>query len=192
MPDGRTIKNPYSIPGLVINFSGYDALIELFYPIKFYNCQFNMMNKSRITIHKSYGINNMIVDAYNESDVFLDENVGIGGCHVHMVNEKGTSLKISKNTALSYGIDIYTTDTHPILNMQKDCINNKKSCVTIGEHVWICAACVLLKGARIPNDVVLGHSSVCSKKLEKSNAIYAGNPCKCVKEGITWKGGPLD
>ena len=180
MNNGQTVVNPPRIPGLRVNFNGKNSLIELFYPIKFNNCEFNLMDDCIFTIHDSYGLNNTFIYAWNKSTLFIDENVGIGGARIHMMNETGTSLKIGKKAVLSYDIEIYTTDSHPIMNMQGECINNKKSCVTIGEHSWICASCVLLKGARIPDNVILGHSSVCSSKLEKTNCIYAGNPCKCI------------
>lgn len=192
LPNGKTVVNPSTVPGLKVRFNGKNALIELFYPIIFNNCEFNLMNDCVFTIHDSYGIKNTIIYAYDESVVFFDKNVGIEGARIHMMNERGTVLKIAKDVVLSYDIEIYTTDTHPILDMNGVCINNKKSCVSIGEHSWICASCVLLKGARIPDNVILGHSSVCSSKLPRSNCIYAGNPCKCVKENINWKGGTID
>ena len=192
MPDGRTIINPYSVPGLKICFAGNNSVVELFYPIKFKNCKFNLMSDDTITIHSSCGIYNTIIDAYNKSSVFIDQGAGIGGMHVHMANETETELRIGKDAVLSYDIEIYTTDTHPIFDMDGNCINNKKSCVTIGKHAWICASCVLLKGARIPNDVILGHSTVCAGPLTETNCIYAGNPCKCIKRNITFHGNKID
>lgn len=123
MPNGDTLINPYSIPGLEVSFEGANSLVELFYPIKFSHSCFNIKDDCVITIHKSYGIHNTIIDTYNKSSVFIDENVGIGGMHVHMSNQTGTSLRIGKNTALSYDIEIYTTDTHPIFDMKGKCTN---------------------------------------------------------------------
>ena len=192
MPNGDTVINPYSIPGLEVSFNGTNSTIELFYPISFHNCHLNVENNCVITIHESHGVNNMTVDTYNKSEVFIDKNVEIGGVHIHMSNEAGTALRIGKDVVLSYDIEIYTTDTHPIFDIKGKCINNKKACIEIGEHCWICASCVLLKGAKIPENCILGHSSVCSNKLSQPNSIYAGNPCKCVKSNIRWYGGKID
>ncbi len=191
LPNGKTITNPHRIPELKVHFNGKNSTIELFYPIKFKTCEFHLINDCVITIHKSC-LNYTKIEAYNESVVFIDENTAIGGVRVHMLNEKGTSLKIGKDVVLSYDIEIYTTDTHPIFDMNGKCINNKKSCVSIGNHCWIGASCVLLKGANIPENCILGHSSVCASKLSQPNSIYAGNPCKIVKSDITWHGGIID
>ena len=192
MPNGDTVENPYSIPGLNISFNGRNSVIKLFFPISFHNCHLNVENNCVITIHESHGINNMTIDTYNKSEVFIDKNVEIGGVRIHMSNETETALHIGKNVVLSYDIEIYTTDTHPVFDMHGKCINNRKSCVEIGDHCWLCASCVLLKGAQIPNNCILGHSTVCASKLTEANCIYAGNPAQIVKHDINWSGGKID
>lgn len=67
-----------------------------------------------------------------------------------------------------------------------------KHCVTIGEHSWVCASCVLLKGAIIPKNVILGHSAVVANKFTDENVIIAGNPAQIVKRDICWRAGKID
>lgn len=191
MPDGSVIKNPSRITGLTVCFNGANSIIKLFYPITFHSSRFFVGDNCDITIQKSCLIG-MTIDTYNKSSVFIDENCQIGECYVCMANESGTSLKIGKDCVFSTGIEIWTTDTHPIFDKNGKCINNKKSCVQIGNNVWICRRAILLKGARIPDGAIIGNSSVCANKLTQPGCVYAGNPCNCVKKDITWHVGKID
>lgn len=187
---GKNIKNPYMIHGLDVHFCGKNSVIELFLPINFYKSEFNIMDNCKFVIRK-FGAIGMRIDADNNSSVFIDENADIGKVFVHMENESGTSLVIGKNVALSYDIEIYTTDTHPVLDMQGNVINNKKASVVIQDHVWVCASAVLLKGAYISSDSIVGHSAVVSGKFSEKNVAIAGNPAKIVKRDINWRGGKI-
>ncbi|MDW2994949.1 MAG: hypothetical protein R8N24_02905 [Alphaproteobacteria bacterium] len=189
--NGEIIVNPYSILGLKISFNGHNSIIELYKPIKFYKSEIKVDSNCKITIHKSYQIN-MLVYAYDDSSIFIDDNVGIGGARIHMMNEKGTSLYIGPDAVLSYDIEIYTTDTHPILDLHGNIINNTKSSVIIGAHTWVGASSVLLKGCQLPENCIIGHSSVVTKKFQEPNTIIAGNPARVVKSNINWRGGTID
>jgi acetyltransferase-like isoleucine patch superfamily enzyme len=57
--------------------------------------------------------------------------------------------------------------------------------VRIGNNVFIGAHCTILPGAEIADHVVIGAGSVVKGTLE-SNAIYAGAPCRKLREG--WYG----
>lgn len=187
---GKTIINPQSIPGLKINFYGKNSTVELFLPIKFVLSEFNMGDDCKFVIHKSHHIC-LIVNAYNKSEVFIDEDTQIGTAHVHMMNESETTLHIGKHVVFSYGIQIYTTDTHPIMDLDGNIINNTKSKIVIADHVWVGANAVLLKGTQIATNSIVGHSAVVTKHFTDSNVIIAGNPAKIVKHNINWRGGVI-
>ena len=187
---GKIIKNPYMIHGLDIHFQGKNSVVELFEPTNFFNSEFNIMDNCKFVIQKHRFIG-MRVDTYNNCSVVIGENADIGKVHVHMSNESGTSLIIGKNVLLSYDIEIYTTDTHPVLDMQGKVINNKKASVVLENHVWVCASAVLLKNAYISSDSIVGHSSVVSGKFSEKNVVIAGNPAQIVKRNINWRGGKI-
>ncbi|MCQ2581068.1 MAG: hypothetical protein MJ164_02755 [Alphaproteobacteria bacterium] len=187
---GKIITNPQYVHGLKINFYGSNSTVELFFPINFVSCEFSMGDDCNFIIHKSHHIC-LRVDAYNQSSLFIDEDTQIGTAHVHMMNERETSLHIGKHVVFSYGIQIYTTDTHPIMDLNGNIINNTKSSVIIGDHVWIGAFAVLLKGAQIAPDSVVGHSAVVAKKFTDKNVVIAGNPAKIIKTDINWRGGVI-
>jgi len=191
MPGGQIVTNPYSIPELNVLFNGHDSTIELFYPIKFHKSRFVVCDNCKITI-KSSGFMGINIDMYHNSSVFIDEHSQIGECAINMANEMGTELHIGKDCMFSTGIEIWTTDTHPIFDNNGKCINNAKAHVNIGNHVWVCRKATLLKGTQIPDNCIIGNSAVCTSRLPLPNCIYAGNPCKCVKQEITWRGDKFD
>ena len=122
MPDGKIVLNPYSIPGLNVSFNGANSTIELFYPINFHKSHFILMSGCHITIKQSYFMG-LTVDMYNNTSIFIDKNCQIGECHVSMPNEQNTSLHMEPDCVLSTGIEIWTTDAHPIFDMNGKCIN---------------------------------------------------------------------
>ena len=57
MPNGDTVINPYSIPGLEVSFEGANSTIELFYPIRFHKSNFMCKDDCSIVIKQSCFIN---------------------------------------------------------------------------------------------------------------------------------------
>ncbi len=54
--------------------------------------------------------------------------------------------------------------------------------IKIGNNVFIGAHCTILPGTIIHDNVVVGAGSVVKGEL-KSNAVYAGRPCRLIREG---------
>ena len=93
------------------------------------------------------------------------------------------SILIGNNCLISWGGYIMDTDFHH-LYYQGNIINEDEN-VIIGNNVWICMNCILLKGTHIPNNSVIGAGSIITKKLEEENALYVNN--KVIKRNIEWR-----
>ena len=96
------------------------------------------------------------------------------------------NIEFGNDCLLSWDTLIMDTDLHKIHNEFGETINEEQP-IKIGNNVWIGCRNLILKGAVIPDNAVLGANSVVSKKLDVENAIYVGNPVRCVKENINWK-----
>lgn len=96
------------------------------------------------------------------------------------------NIEFGNDCLLSWETLIMDTDFHKIYNEFGELINDEQP-IKIGNNVWIGCRNLVLKGAVIPDNAVLGANSVVSKKLDVENAIYVGNPVRCVKENINWK-----
>ncbi|RBL93506.1 acyltransferase [Chitinophaga flava] len=96
-----------------------------------------------------------------------------------------SKVQFGDNNLLSWDILVMDTDFHTIKNESGDVINEPKP-IIVGDKVWIGCRCLILKGANIPSNCVIGANSVLSKELEKEKSLYAGNPIKHLKEEVIW------
>lgn len=95
-------------------------------------------------------------------------------------------LTIKDHVMMSVNCHVMDYDMHVI----EDELGNEMNApmpVSIGERVWIGSYAVVLKGAQIPDNVIIGSHSVVSSQNMESNYIYAGNPVKQIKRFGCWK-----
>ena len=94
-------------------------------------------------------------------------------------------IEFGENCLLSWDNLIMDTDFHKIKDKSENILNLSEP-ILIGDRVWIGCRCLILKGATVPNDCVIGANSFIGKCLEKENAVYGGQPVRILKEKITW------
>ena len=95
------------------------------------------------------------------------------------------SLTIGERCMIADSVDIWATDSHPIMDKNTGTLLNPSTSVTVGNHVWIGKGASVLKGVRIGDDSVVGMKSIVTNDIEPSS-LYAGIPAKKIKEFITW------
>lgn len=94
--------------------------------------------------------------------------------------------KIGNNCMISSSVTLFNTDAHPIIEQSTGLLINKVTGIHIGNHCWLGEKSSVLKNTSIPDNSIIGYNAVICGKLEYEDAVYAGNPAKCVKTGITW------
>lgn len=126
---------------------------------------------------------------------------------------RGTKLIVGKNGILEFGKDFRSnadcifncnnkitfgndnllawrntfldSDGHSIVDMETQLPTNEKGTIIIGNHVWICPECSLLKGANIPSNSIIATKSVVTKSFETYSHVLIG--CnKVLKSNIDW------
>jgi hypothetical protein len=106
---------------------------------------------------------------------------------VHLaITEPNSRIIIGKDCMFASDIDVRTGDSHSIISQENNQRINYAEDITIGNHVWVAAHCILLKGAAIPDDSVVATGSVVTKKYDTKGIIIGGNPAQQIKKGITW------
>lgn len=100
--------------------------------------------------------------------------------------EEGSSLIIGDEVMAARDSRMYVSDFHVIVDRKTMKPVNQGRNITIGNHVWIGERAMILKNNRIVDDVIVAAGSIVTKNLEESHTIYAGNPAKAVKHGMTW------
>jgi acetyltransferase-like isoleucine patch superfamily enzyme len=94
------------------------------------------------------------------------------------------SVVIGGNCLFSWGITVSDTDSHTVCNHNNEIINHDKA-VHIGNHVWLGAKVLVLKGSQIDDNSVVGIASIVTKHIP-ANSLAVGAPAKVLKENINW------
>lgn len=97
------------------------------------------------------------------------------------------SVHIGSDCLFADGIEIRTTDIHPIVDRATGKQVNEPEDVRIGDHVWVALHAVVLKGASIPDGCVVGMRSVVTAPFEEPNCLLVGNPARVVRSNIAWR-----
>ncbi|AUZ60627.1 hexapeptide repeat family transferase [Pseudomonas sp. XWY-1] len=79
---------------------------------------------------------------------------------------------------------LLSSDMHSIFAENGERINYSRD-ILLGDRVWLATNALILKGAQISNDTVVGAGAVVSGR-HPSNVVIGGNPAKIIKSGITW------
>jgi acetyltransferase-like isoleucine patch superfamily enzyme len=93
-------------------------------------------------------------------------------------------LEIGDNTVISWNCQFIDDDFHKI-NYKGKVESSKK--INIGNHVWIGANSVILKGVYIADGCVIAANSIVTKSVTEQNVLIAGNPAKIIKREIQWE-----
>lgn len=124
----------------------------------------------------------------NSCAITIGEQSTFGSVHL-AATEDGSSIAIGRDCMFSDDIDIRTGDSHSIIDLALgERINHAKD-VVIGNHVWCGAHSSILKGANIPEEVVVATRSIVTDNGGgySQNTIIGGSPAKTIKENITWE-----
>lgn len=106
-----------------------------------------------------------------------------------------TRIKVSKrlyvgnDSIFAYKSFIIDSDVHKIAkkgDLEKITANDITKEIIVEDHVWIGTNVIILKGVKIGSGSVIGAGSVVTKDIPK-NVLAAGNPCRVIKDNITWE-----
>ncbi len=142
------------------------------------NCIFHIEGKSTI-------INNTYFSIHEDNgEIIIGNSFTMEGGRISSC--EGAAITIGDDCMFSGDIEIISGDYHSILSSSNNKRINRALPISIGNHVWLAAHVCVLKGSYIPSNVIVGNSSLVSRKLEDENCIYAGNPIIKIKDSITW------
>lgn len=96
------------------------------------------------------------------------------------------NVTIGDDCMFSLQIRLQQPDQHMIFDAATRKRINKDKNISIGNHVWMGLGAVLLGGANIPDNCVIGRGSVTSKKFNETSCILAGVPAKIVRRNVLW------
>lgn len=123
----------------------------------------------------------------DNQSVFIGDDFSCGGCEIQM-NDGHEKLTIGNDCLFSWGIKMRTSDGHSVVDIATNKAINLPKDVGIGNHVWVGEDVRFLKGARIPENTIIGAGAVVTKFFsdDDSFSVIGGFPAKVMKRGVTW------
>lgn len=127
------------------------------------------------------------VQFYNDVSIFMDaDNAELFIGDNTYINRR-TEIKcqeritIGADCAISWDVTIMDTDYHCIIPSEK-----KTAPVKIGNHVWIGARAMVLKGVNVGDGAVIAAGAIVTSDVPP-HTLVAGVPAKVIKSDIGWK-----
>ena len=176
------------IKGLKIICHGCDNEIVIGDFVRIRNSTIILHGNHNKIIIKDYSYLNQI-ELYTEdsnNEIVIGSHTNLCG-KAHFAAIEGTKIIIGDNCLFSSDLHFRTGDSHSILNMQGERINQSKD-IVIEEHVWIGTKVTCLKGVRVSRDSIVAATTTLCKDYNIPNVIIAGVPGKIIKTDVTWSG----
>ncbi|MBN2715975.1 MAG: acyltransferase [Deltaproteobacteria bacterium] len=120
--------------------------------------------------------------ARDNGKIEIGNNVGISGTTIYA--RKG--IQIGDNTIIGANCKIVDNDFHAVCpehRIDRESQKNNIECreVRIGKNCFIGANSIILKGAIIADNSVVGAGSVVTKQFTEPRIMLAGNPARMIK-----------
>jgi acetyltransferase-like isoleucine patch superfamily enzyme len=161
--DNHICMNSNYISNLSVTIVGVNNILNIEHGVKLYNTK--------------------IVIRGNNCNITIKEETTIGG---------GTIICMGIDNYINIGsfcmfadeVDIWATDSHPIINSNGDVINTSLP-IVIEDHVWLGKGVRILKGVKIFHDAIVGMGSLVTKDIPEKT-LNVGVPSKTIKSNVSW------
>lgn len=164
---------------------GSDNLIEFGEGCRLGWCRIEVFGSgNRIKIERDCVCKELDIWISDGGVIEIGHNTHFSG-KIHIACTESKAVRIGERCLFSSEIVIRTGDSHSIIDNKGHRINSAED-VSIGNHVWIGQRAVILKGAYIGKESVIGANSLVTGKKFKDNVVLAGQPAKVIKENVTW------
>ena len=120
----------------------------------------------------------------DKSKIEIGHNSHFAGS-THLACIEGRIIHIGAKCLFSNEITLRTGDSHSVVDMEGKRINPSAD-IFIEDHVWVGHRVIILKGAKIGHDSIIGTGALVTGKEYKPNIILAGVPAKAIRENVNW------
>ena len=101
-----------------------------------------------------------------------------------LLHEAGR-VQVGRDCMVSSDVTVHNSDVHSIVDVATGLRINPPADVRIGDHVWIAQGTLILKGAQIGSDSIVGAHSVVTGTVP-SGCVVGGQPARVLRTGVTW------
>lgn len=165
---------------------GRDNVVEFGKGCRLYDCKIQIFGDgNRVLIDHDCVCRGLDIFISDGAVLKIGHNSHFHG-RTHFACIEGKTVSIGKRCLFSTDIVFRSGDSHVITDMEDNRINFGRD-IIIGDHVWIGQQVVILKGANIARDTIVGTRSLVTKGEYPANVVLAGSPAKVVKEKVNWR-----
>ena len=152
---------------------------------RLYNCTIRLFGENNhVVIDRDCVCRDVDIWISNGGVISIGHNTHFTG-KIHIACIEGKRVEIGERCLFSNEIVFRTGDSHSVLNLSGERINPSKD-IIVGNHVWVGQQVIVLKGAHIGNETIVGTRALVTGKEFDDNTVIAGSPAKVVKNGVTW------
>lgn len=116
--------------------------------------------------------------------IIVGEYCTTEGIHIAAL-ENNSKVEIGNDCMMSGNIEMRTSDSHSVIDLETSKRINYAKDIIIGEHVWIGSKATILKGVEIGNNSIIATGAIVTKDIP-ANSVASGIPAKVVKTNTTW------
>ena len=178
----------YRLGNSQIKFIGDNNTVEIYAPVGDLALDIKVFDNTKIILNPSKHTRKIAIYGFNNSDnnIIVGRDFSSTDVVKILLLRGNGNIKIGDDCMFAYNDTIQMGDGHAIYSKtNKHPINNNKD-IIIGNHVWVAADALILKGAKISDNSIVGIKSVVTKSFAETNVILAGVPAKIVKTDISW------
>lgn len=143
-------------------------------------------NGNRVVMEKGCVMSHIeIAIAGNGCEVRIGHNGTSNGTLFHCAGN-GLFIHVGNDCMFASYTEIWASDGHVIYNQDHEPVNQEKSSVTIGNHVWMGEHAKILKGVSVADGCALGMCCLQTQSTEPES-LYAGIPGRKLRSKIHWE-----
>ena len=113
----------------------------------------------------------------------------LNGGGIDCTLEPYSEVQIGKDCLFSSEVLIECGNQHSLISLEEiKQINTGKSCINIGDHVWLGRLSVVMASSRtvnVGNGSIIGINSTLTRTIPETS-IAVGCPAKVVRESVSW------
>jgi acetyltransferase-like isoleucine patch superfamily enzyme len=184
----RFLSSDEVIDDVTVEIKGNNNFIRLELPINFVNgAEIKILNDNvKVVIESSPFLGISLLCCHGNGQICeIKKNTVMVDVSITLVGN--TELHIGEDCMFSEGtVYILPCDGHSILDMETNNIVNLPTPIVIGNHCWIGNSCKIIRGAKLPDNTIVGIGAIVNKAFDEEYTILAGIPAKVIKRGRYW------
>lgn len=114
----------------------------------------------------------------------IGSNVAVNVGGAFFIN---TDCHIGNDCMMGWNTTLFDTNGHVVYNTLTNEELPETKPIVIGNHVWIGAESVILKGSHIGDNSIVAYKSCVTSKFDEENLVIGGKHAHIIKENTSWK-----